>query len=167
LTCIAIALERYNFPYVRLDGSMNAKKRGEAVSRFNEDPSIKVFLISIKAGGFGLNLTAANHVYLMEPNFNPQTESQAIDRVDRIGQFRDVMVKRLVMQDTVEQRIRVIAERKAKLAKLLLDKSGNPGELEKEQQKIMMEEILDMFKEDKKKKENDKKMENGKIRKEH
>jgi SNF2 family DNA or RNA helicase len=144
---------------------MNAKKRGEAVKKFNEDPNVKVFLISIKAGGFGLNLTVANHVFLMEPNFNPQTESQAIDRVDRIGQCRNVQVTRLIMEDTVEQRIRNIAERKAKLAKLLLDKSGTPGQIEKEQQKIMMEEILDMFKKDKRKEEN-KTMDGAKDRRE-
>jgi SNF2 family DNA or RNA helicase len=94
LDLVEIALKNNNIRFVRLDGSMNYQQREKSINAFREDPSIKVFLISMKAGGTGLNLTTASNVYLLDPWWNPATEEQAIDRVHRIGQTRPVTVTR-------------------------------------------------------------------------
>ena len=75
--------------YVRLDGQMKRFDRASAIDRFKKDPKVKVMLISLKAGGVGLNLTAACRIYLMEPYWNPAVEQQAIDRVHRLGILSD------------------------------------------------------------------------------
>ena len=80
--------------------------------RTGDDP---VFLISLKAGGVGLNLTEADYCFLLDPWWNPATETQAIDRTHRIGQTRQVMVYRLIARDTIEEKVRALAARKAEL----------------------------------------------------
>lgn len=92
---------KYNFSY--LDGSMKYEDRSKAVADFNADPNQFVFLISTKAGGMGLNITSANKVVIMDPNWNPAHDLQAQDRAYRIGQTRDVEVFRLVSSGTVEE----------------------------------------------------------------
>ncbi|KAJ1630699.1 P-loop containing nucleoside triphosphate hydrolase protein, partial [Pavlovales sp. CCMP2436] len=87
-------------------------KREEAIRSFSTDDSVRVFLISLQAGGVGLNLVAADTVFLLDPWWNPAVEEQAIDRVHRIGQTRAVTVKRVVMRESVEQRILQLQERK-------------------------------------------------------
>jgi superfamily II DNA or RNA helicase len=101
-----------------LDGSTRA--RGKVIERFRggDDP---VFLISLKAGGFGLNLTEADYCFLLDPWWNPATENQAIDRVHRIGQTRQVMVYRLISEGTIEQKVLALAQRKAALFKGVMD----------------------------------------------
>lgn len=99
-------------PYEYLDGS--TRKRAEVIGRF-KDGTAPVFLISLKAGGFGLNLTEADYVYLLDPWWNPATEAQAIDRTHRIGQTRNVMVFRMVSEDTIEDKVMALKERKARL----------------------------------------------------
>jgi superfamily II DNA or RNA helicase len=99
-------------PYEYLDGS--TRKRPEVIGRF-KDGTAPVFLISLKAGGFGLNLTEADYVYLLDPWWNPATEAQAIDRTHRIGQTRNVMVFRLVSENTIEDKVMALKERKARL----------------------------------------------------
>jgi superfamily II DNA or RNA helicase len=101
-------------PYAYLDG--RTRDRKERVARFQEDPDCRVFLISLKAGGTGLNLTAADYVFLLDPWWNPAVEAQAIDRTHRIGQTRPVFAYRLVARDTVEERILELQERKRSLA---------------------------------------------------
>jgi SNF2 family DNA or RNA helicase len=86
--------------------------------RAGADP---VFLISLKAGGVGLNLTEADYCFLLDPWWNPATETQAIDRAHRIGQSRPVMVYRLIARDTIEQKVRALAERKANLFRGVID----------------------------------------------
>jgi SNF2 family DNA or RNA helicase len=95
-----------------LDGS--TRRRDTVLERFRagQDP---VFLISLKAGGVGLNLTEAEYCFLLDPWWNPATEAQAIDRTHRIGQTRQVMAYRLIARDTIEQKVRALAERKAEL----------------------------------------------------
>jgi len=83
-----------------------------------------VFLISLKAGGFGLNLTEADYCFLLDPWWNPATEAQAVDRAHRIGQTRTVMVYRLIAADTIEQKVMALKERKAKLFASVMD-DGN------------------------------------------
>lgn len=99
-------------PYEYLDGSTT--KRAEVIKRF-KDGTAPVFLISLKAGGFGLNLTEADYVYLLDPWWNPATEAQAIDRTHRIGQTRNVMVFRLVSENTIEDKVMALKARKARL----------------------------------------------------
>ncbi|MBM4385798.1 MAG: DEAD/DEAH box helicase [Deltaproteobacteria bacterium] len=109
--------------FVRLDGA--TRDRGEVVARFQAETGPPVFLISLRAGGVGLNLTAADHVFLLDPWWNPAVEDQAADRAHRIGQERPVLVHRLVAQDTVEERILALQESKRALAAAALD--GGPG----------------------------------------
>jgi SNF2 family DNA or RNA helicase len=100
--------------YEYLDG--RTRNRQEKVRRFQEDPNCPLFLISLKAGGQGLNLTAADYVYLLDPWWNPAVEAQAIDRAHRIGQDRRVFAYRLICRDTVEERILELQQKKRKLA---------------------------------------------------
>jgi SNF2 family DNA or RNA helicase len=83
-----------------------------------------VFLISLKAGGFGLNLTEADYCFLLDPWWNPATEAQAVDRTHRIGQTRNVMVYRLIARDTIEEKVMALKERKAELFASVMD-DGN------------------------------------------
>jgi SNF2 family DNA or RNA helicase len=99
--------------FVRLDGS--TRDRGEVTARFQSDDGPPVMLISLRAGGSGLNLTAADHVFLLDPWWNPAVEAQAADRAHRIGQERPVMIYRLVAQATVEERILALQEQKRAL----------------------------------------------------
>ncbi|MGH3844505.1 MAG: SNF2-related protein [Pseudonocardiaceae bacterium] len=98
--------------YSYLDGS--TRNRPEVIRRF-KDGTVPVFLISLKAGGFGLNLTEADYCFLLDPWWNPATEAQAVDRTHRIGQTRNVMVYRLIAKDTIEEKVLALANRKAEL----------------------------------------------------
>ena len=106
--------------YVYLDGSTPAQKRKEAVQTFQEDPDIRVFLISLKAGGVGLNLTAADYVYIVDPWWNPAVEQQAIDRTHRIGQVNKIFAYKMICKDTVEEKILQLQQRKKQLANELV-----------------------------------------------
>ncbi|MFD3001938.1 DEAD/DEAH box helicase [Pontibacter toksunensis] len=92
------------------------RDRGEVVRKFQEDEQTRVFLVSLKAGGTGLNLTAADYVFLVDPWWNPAVENQAIDRCYRIGQKKNVIAVRLICPDTVEEKIMLLQQSKAKLA---------------------------------------------------
>jgi superfamily II DNA or RNA helicase len=112
-----LADEQITFEY--LDG--RTRDRAERVARFETDRECRVFLISLKAGGVGLNLTAADYVFLLDPWWNPAVEAQAIDRAHRIGQTRHVFAYRLIARDTVEEKIAELQSSKKKLADALLD----------------------------------------------
>ena len=103
-----------------LDGATPARQRAEAVARFQDDASCRLFLLSLKAGGVGLNLTAAGYVFLLDPWWNPAVEAQAIDRAHRIGQSKPVIAYRLVARDTVEERILSLQDKKRALADSIL-----------------------------------------------
>ena len=105
--------------YAYLDG--DTKDRQKAVAQFQEDPDCPVFLISLKAGGVGLNLTAADYVYLLDPWWNPAVEAQAIDRAHRIGQTRRVFAARLIARDTVEEKVLALQEQKRDLADAIIN----------------------------------------------
>jgi SNF2 family DNA or RNA helicase len=105
--------------FVRLDGA--TRDRGEVVARFQDPDGPPVFLISLKAGGTGLTLTAADHVFLVDPWWNPAVEDQAADRAHRIGQERPVLVHRLVAEDSVEERVLALQARKRALADAALE----------------------------------------------
>ncbi len=107
-------LDEEGIPYLYLDGQ--TRDRQEKVEAFQNDPGRKLFLISLKAGGLGLNLTAADYVYLLDPWWNPAVEAQAIDRAHRIGQERPVFASRIVARDTVEEKILELQKSKRDLA---------------------------------------------------
>jgi SNF2 family DNA or RNA helicase len=100
--------------YEYLDGKTT--DRQSRVERFQEDADCRLFLVSLKAGGQGLNLTAADYVYILDPWWNPAVEAQAIDRAHRIGQTRPVFAYRLIARDTVEEKIVALQEQKRELA---------------------------------------------------
>jgi SNF2 family DNA or RNA helicase len=115
-------LEAAGFGFVRLDGS--TLDRAGVVAQFQADGGPPVMLLSLKAGGTGLNLTAADHVFLVDPWWNPAVEDQAADRAHRIGQDKSVMVYRMVARDTVEERILELQDRKRALADAALADAG-------------------------------------------
>jgi SNF2 family DNA or RNA helicase len=117
-------LEADGIPYCYLDGS--TRDRAAEVGRFKDGAS-PVFLISLKAGGFGLNLTEADYCFLLDPWWNPATEAQAVDRTHRIGQTRNVMVYRLVARDTIEEKVMALKARKAQLFSDVLGDGGTFG----------------------------------------
>ena len=94
---------------------------GHRSSERFKDGAAPVFLISLKAGGFGLNLTEADYCFLLDPWWNPATEAQAVDRTHRIGQTRNVMVYRLIAKDTIEEKVMALAKRKAELFAGVMD----------------------------------------------
>jgi len=111
-------LDREKLVYEYLDGQ--TKDREERVSRFQTDAGCGIFLISLKAGGLGLNLTAADYVYLLDPWWNPAVEAQAIDRTHRIGQTRRVFASRLIARDTVEEKVLELQQSKRDLAEAII-----------------------------------------------
>jgi len=122
---------------------MSRSKRGAALSVFREDPTVEVFLVSIYAGGLGLNLTSACKVYVMEPQFNPAAEAQAVDRVHRLGQTREVEVVRFIMNQSVEERVLSIQKKKRDLADLSMNRNLR---LDKEEErKRKLEDLRDLF----------------------
>jgi SNF2 family DNA or RNA helicase len=129
-------LSEAGVPYARLDGS--TRDRGEVVRTFQDPGGPPVLLVSLKAGGTGLNLTAADHVFLMDLWWNPAVEDQAADRAHRIGQDRPVMVYRLVAKDTVEERILKLQEQKRAIADAALGDADRAAGLSRE-------ELLDLL----------------------
>ncbi|WP_160138309.1 DEAD/DEAH box helicase [Chryseobacterium sp. c4a] len=115
-------LERHGIPFEYLTGQ--TKDRGEKVANFQENEDIRVFLISLKAGGVGLNLTQADYIYLIDPWWNPATENQAIDRSYRIGQTKNVIAVRMICSNTVEEKILTLQKKKKLLAQNLLKTDG-------------------------------------------
>jgi superfamily II DNA or RNA helicase len=112
-------LDKQKVEYEYLDGS--TRDRQARVERFQNDPDCKLFLISLKAGGLGLNLTAAEYVYLLDPWWNPAVESQAIDRAHRIGQTRQVFAYRIIARDTVEEKVLALQNTKRDLADAIIN----------------------------------------------
>jgi SNF2 family DNA or RNA helicase len=111
-------LERAGIACAYLDGSTT--RRADVIDEFKRG-DVPVFLISLKAGGFGLNLTEADYCIVLDPWWNPATEAQAVDRVHRIGQTRNVMVYRLVAKDTIEEKVMALKKRKAELFRSVMD----------------------------------------------
>eukprot|EP00054_Salpingoeca_dolichothecata_P022471 m.147435 g.147435 ORF g.147435 m.147435 type:complete len:153 (+) comp24351_c0_seq2:2182-2640(+) len=97
---------------VKLDGRMAPAHRAAVIDAFNTSPQISVFLISLKAGGLALNLTAASRVYICDPWWNGAVESQAMDRIHRLGQYRPVVVTRMIVENSIESRIIQLQEKK-------------------------------------------------------
>jgi hypothetical protein len=133
LQLIRSALEEKGIPYLYLDGSVPAEERKRAVAQFQEEEDTRIFLISLKAGGIGLTLTAADYVYLVDPWWNPAAEQQAIDRSHRIGQEKKVFAYRMICRDTIEEKILQLQEKKKGLASdLIADETGFVKQLTRE-----------------------------------
>jgi non-specific serine/threonine protein kinase len=124
LQLIKEEFEKAGVTYCYLDGKTPLAKRKEQVTQFQEDEGIKAFLISLKAGGVGLNLTVADYVYLVDPWWNPAAEQQAIDRAHRIGQKRKVFAYKMICKDSVEERILKLQEKKQMLADDLIQEDA-------------------------------------------
>lgn len=120
LQLIADGMKERNIPFLYLDGSTKAADRQQLVEQFQSDENLPVFLISLKAGGVGLTLTAADYVYLVDPWWNPAAEQQAIDRSHRIGQQNKVFAYKMICKDSVEEKILALQQRKKALAEELI-----------------------------------------------
>ncbi len=120
LSLIRTELEKAGYVYEYLDGQTPAQARLEKVNKFNADQSIPIFLISLKAGGTGLNLTGADYVIHYDPWWNPAVENQATDRAHRIGQTRHVFNYKLITRGTVEEKILALQQKKRELADLVI-----------------------------------------------
>ena len=132
-------LQKRKITYFKLTGSTKVDERIEMVNEFNENPDVKVFLISLKAGGTGLNLTGADMVIHYDPWWNISTENQATDRAYRIGQKNNVQVYKLITKDSIEEKIYELQQKKANLADSMLDtKTSFINKLSKE-------EIMNLF----------------------
>ncbi|WVQ83192.1 hypothetical protein IAT38_005331 [Cryptococcus sp. DSM 104549] len=117
---IADMLEETNIRYARLDGSMTREDRSKAIDALKYNKHVEVLLVSTRAGGVGLNLTVASRCYLVDPYWNPSVESQAIDRIHRMGQTRPVVAIKLMIKDSIEEKLDKIQKKKADLAQLSL-----------------------------------------------
>ncbi|XP_024185832.1 DNA repair protein RAD5A isoform X2 [Rosa chinensis] len=106
---------RSNIPFLRLDGTLNQQQREKVLKQFSEDSDILVLLMSLKAGGVGINLTAASNAFVLDPWWNPAVEEQAVMRIHRIGQTKSVMIKRFIVKGTVEERMEAVQARKQRL----------------------------------------------------
>jgi superfamily II DNA or RNA helicase len=137
LSIVRSRLDKDGIVYEYLDGQ--TRDRQSRVERFQNDPDCKLFLISLKAGGLGLNLTAADYVFLLDPWWNPAVEAQAIDRTHRIGQTRNVFAYRLIAKDTVEEKVLELQAKKRDLADAII---GEDNSLISRLQKEDLEALL-------------------------
>ncbi|SPO26734.1 probable RAD16 - nucleotide excision repair protein [Ustilago trichophora] len=130
LDLIAFRLQRAGFQICRLEGNMSPEARNRTIKHFMENPGVTVFLVSLKAGGVALNLTEASRVYLMDPWWNPSVEVQAMDRIHRLGQHRPIIVKRMVIENSIESRIIELQNKKSAMIEAAIGKDdGAMGRL--------------------------------------
>uniref|UniRef100_A0A3B4ASI4 Uncharacterized protein n=1 Tax=Periophthalmus magnuspinnatus TaxID=409849 RepID=A0A3B4ASI4_9GOBI len=127
LTVLETPLREEGFSFVRLDGTMTQKRRAQVIQDFQSSSSDgpSIMLLSLKAGGVGLNLTAASHVFLMDPAWNPATEEQCIDRCHRLGQKKKVVVTKFIVKDSVEENMVKIQKKKQDLVEKAFGASSN------------------------------------------
>ncbi len=132
-------METLGFAFLRLDGSTNIADRQNLIDRFTDDTSIPVFLLSTRAGGMGINLTAADTCILHDLDFNPFNDIQAEDRCHRIGQKRPVTVIKMITENTVDSDIYKMQERKAQMNEAILEsKAAKKGEAAQKSQILEM-----------------------------
>ncbi|KAH9523505.1 hypothetical protein Btru_040176 [Bulinus truncatus] len=143
LTLLETPLKEQSFHFARLDGTMRANDRAQAVRNFSDlsPESPTIFLLSLKAGGVGINLTAASRVFLLDPAWNPAAEEQCFDRCHRLGQTKDVVITKFVIEDSVEKRMLELQEKKRQLINGVLDKKLSADQ----RRKIRIDEIKTLF----------------------
>ena len=139
LGLIRAELDKLDISYSYLDGQTSQKNRKMAVDDFQENENTRVFLISLKAGGLGLNLTAADYVYIVDPWWNPAVENKAIDRCYRIGQDKKVIAYRMICKDTLEEKIMNYKSRKQAVADAIIQTDENILK------QISKEDIMDLL----------------------
>lgn len=139
LRLIRNELEQMEIPYAYLDGKSSKKQREENVDTFQNKKHVRVMLISLKAGGTGLNLTAADYVYIVDPWWNPAVENQAIDRCYRIGQDKKVIAYRMICKDTLEEKILGYKQKKQDIADAIIKTDENI------MKQISREDIMDLL----------------------
>ncbi|WVW78313.1 hypothetical protein I302_100267 [Kwoniella bestiolae CBS 10118] len=137
---ISDMLDETNIRYARLDGTMTREERAKAIDALKYKKQVEVLLVSTRAGGVGLNLTVASRCYLVDPYWNPSVESQAIDRIHRMGQTRPVLAVKLMIKDSIEEKLDKIQKKKANLAQLSLKNMTR-----KELMAQKTEELADLF----------------------
>lgn len=115
LDVIGWILKKHGYKFLRLDGSTSVNERQSLIDEFYKDDEIKVFILSTKAGGFGINLVAANNVLIFDQSFNPHDDAQAMDRAHRVGQTKEVNVYTLISNGTIEEQINKLAQNKLQL----------------------------------------------------
>jgi len=143
LNILQTCLNQASVRHVRLDGQMNSANRAKALKAFEDDDEVKVFLISLKAGGVGLNLTSANHVFMMDPWWAPAVEDQAVDRIHRLGQLKECEVVRFVCKDSVEEKIMELQDTKRQMTTTALTRASKSRE---DQQAERLQDLLNLFK---------------------
>ena len=136
LELIEAGIKKQKWKYAKLTGQTT--KREKVIQQFQDDPDKRIFLISLKAGGVGLNLTEADYVFILDPWWNPAAENQAINRAHRIGQDKHVFVYRFITENSIEEKIQQLKERKSSLADRFIN-SNDPF------QQISQDEIVDLF----------------------
>ena len=141
LTCVEPHLDNQGFKYTRLDGSLNIDQKSQVVLNFQDNhvDSPSVLLLSLRAGGVGLNLTAANHLLLMDPAWNPSIENQCFDRIHRFGQKKPCNIIRFIIRDSIESYICQIQEKKRNLT------SGAFGQVDRNRGPQELQQILTLF----------------------
>ncbi|KAJ1725271.1 hypothetical protein LPJ53_000498 [Coemansia erecta] len=128
LDIIGQQLEQYGIRFTRLDGTMTRPTRENHLRLFKRDPDVEVLLISLRAGGVGLNLAYATHVFMMDAFWNPSVELQAIDRIHRLGQRHPITVTRYFIKESIEEKIMALQRRKARIVDVsLMDSTRNKG----------------------------------------
>ncbi len=143
LSILQPLLREDKISFVRLDGTMSTKERSEVVAQF-QDPSPsspRVLLLSLRAGGVGLNLTAGNRMYLLDPAWNPATEFQCFDRIHRLGQSKDVQITKFVMKDSIEERMLALQDKK----KELISGAFRQRQTEHQRRQQRIQDIRDIF----------------------
>ncbi|KAI0307676.1 SNF2 family N-terminal domain-containing protein [Multifurca ochricompacta] len=135
------ALDAAGICYERLDGTMKREDRSRAMNALKNDPGCEVLLVSLKAGGVGLNLTAAQRVYLMDPYWNPAVENQAVDRIHRLGQTKPVTTVKLIIENSIEARLLEVQKKKTELANMTLGQNFSKQDLMQRR----MEELRQLF----------------------
>ncbi|KAJ3838845.1 SNF2 family N-terminal domain-containing protein [Lentinula raphanica] len=136
------ALEAAGIRYDRLDGTMKRDDRSRAMDALKHEPDCEVLLVSLKAGGVGLNLTAAQRVYLMDPYWNPAVENQAVDRIHRLGQTRPVTTVKLIIENSIEDRLLAVQKKKTALANMTLGQTLSKADMTARR----LEELQELFK---------------------
>ncbi|CAG8585708.1 15175_t:CDS:10 [Gigaspora margarita] len=132
-------IKEAGYKFCRYDGTMDVKERDNSLRQLTQDNEVTIMLVSLKAGGVGLNLTKANRVIMLDCWWNPAVEDQAIDRVHRIGQFKNVIIKRLTIKDTIEDRILILQDKKRELA------AGALGEGSIKVGRLTVEDLIFLF----------------------
>lgn len=138
LDILELVLSTLNYKFLRLDGSTQVNDRQSLIDKFYEDKTIPVFILSTKAGGFGINLVCANNVVIFDQSFNPHDDRQAADRSHRVGQTKEVTITTLITKDSIEEKI-------FQLAKNKLDLDSHISEDDKKSQELLENKVSDIL----------------------